>query len=733
MTGKEGASDIPVGELTPLEAASELQALAKEIARHDKAYYQKDAPLISDAEYDALRRRNDAIEAAFPNLVRKDSPSHRLGAAPATGFAKVTHARPMLSLNNAFADDEVVEFVARVRRFLGLAEDQAVALVCEPKIDGLSISLRYERGKFVLGATRGDGTSGEDVTANLKTLNDIPETLKRAPKVLEVRGEVYMTRKDFAALNRSQQAAGEKVFANPRNAAAGSLRQKNPLVTATRPLRFFAYAWGEISEPVADTQWRFLERLRHWGFLTNPLGKLFERVEDCLAAYRDLEARRAKLDYDIDGTVYKVNRLDWQQRLGQVSRAPRWANAHKFAAEKAMTRLAAIELQVGRTGTLTPVAHLEPVTVGGVVVSRATLHNEDYVVEKDIRVGDTVVVQRAGDVIPQVLEVVKKKRPKGAAPFRFPKTCPCPLKTRVVRKEGEAATRCTGELACPYQQVERLFHFASRDAFDIEGLGEANIQLFFDNSLIKQPADIFKLKTKPQEVTKVVAEWHRLQSAARQAAKGRSETTGAKRKKGEEYKSVGNLFAAIDDRRRIPLNRFIYALGIRQVGEATARLLARVYGTLDAWQGAMTAAAKERAKYPDATKPNEVGEAYAELCNVESIGMSMADDICRFFSESHNIKVIRALEAELTVEGFAAPVSSSAVAGKTVVFTGALESLSRAEAKARAEALGAKVAGSVSKKTDYVVVGADAGSKAKKARELGVKTLSEQEWRKLVG
>jgi len=693
VTGKAAARDIPVDRLTPLEAASELKALAREIARHDKAYYQKDAPLISDTEYDALRRRNDAIEAAFPHLVRKDSPSGRLGAAPAAGFAKVTHARPMLSLANAFDDDEVMEFVARVRRFLGLDDDETVALVCEPKIDGLSVSLLYERGKFKLGATRGDGTTGEDVSANLRTLTDVPATLTDGPKVIEVRGEVYMTRKDFARLNRNLEAAGIKPFANPRNAGAGSLRQKNPAVTAARPLRFFAYAWGEVSEPVADTQWGFLTRLRRWGFPTNPEGELFERVDDCLKAHHALEARRAKLDYDIDGMVYKVNRLDWQQRLGQVSRAPRWAIAHKFAAEKAMTRILNIEPQVGRTGTLTPVAHLEPVTVGGVVVSRATLHNEDYIADKDIRIGDMVVVQRAGDVIPQVLEVVDdvshKKRPK----YKIPNTCPR-CGSLAIREEGEAARRCTGGLICPAQRLERLKHFVSRDAFDIEGLGARHIEEFVADGLIKAPADIFRLAKRRDDVA---------------GREGWGDTSAAK------------LMKAIDDRRAISLPRFIYALGIRQVGQATARLLAKQYGSLANWRRQMKAA------------DDRESEAYQELLNIDGIGPAVADDILGFFSEAHNRDALDALEKELTVGDFAAPKISSAVAGKTVVFTGTLESLSRAEAKARAEALGAKVAGSVSKKTDYVVVGADAGSKAKKAKELGVTTLSEDEWRKLVG
>ena len=694
MTTKQDAREVPVDKLTPLEAASELKALAREIARHDKRYYQKDSPVISDAEYDGLRRRNQEIEAAFPHLVRKDSPSHRIGAAPAAGFAKVTHVRPMLSLTNAFVDDEVMEFVARVRRFLGLGEEETVALVCEPKIDGLSVSLLYKDGKLALGATRGDGTTGEDVSANLRTLKDIPETLKDAPANLEIRGEVYMTRKDFARLNRDLEAAGINAFANPRNAGAGSLRQKNPAVTAARPLRFFAYAWGEASAPIADTQWEFLKRLRAWGLPTNPEGKLFERTDDCLTAYHALEARRAELDYDIDGMVYKVNRIDWQRRLGQVSRAPRWAIAHKFAAEKARTRIVAIEPQVGRTGTLTPVAHLEPVTVGGVVVSRATLHNEDYIAAKDIRIGDTVVVQRAGDVIPQVLEVIDdaahRKRPK----YRFPKKCPR-CGSLAIREEGEAARRCTGGLICPAQRLERLKHFVSRDAFDIEGMGARHIEEFVADGLIEAPADIFGLAKRRAEVA---------------GREGWGETSAAK------------LMTAIDDRRAISLPRFIYALGIRQVGQATARLLAKQYGSLANWRRQMKSA------------EDRDSEAYQELLNIDGVGPSVADDILGFFAEAHNRDILDALENELTVEDFAAPdAASSPLAGKTVVFTGTLESLSRAEAKAQAEALGAKVAGSVSKKTDYVVAGADAGSKAKKAKALGVVMLTEAEWRKLVG
>ncbi|WP_366553982.1 NAD-dependent DNA ligase LigA [Aquibaculum sediminis] len=704
----------PVDSLTREQAATELEWLAIEIARHDELYYREDAPEISDAGYDALRQRNAAIEARFPDLVRADSPARRVGAAPASGFAKVRHAVPMLSLDNAFDEGDLGEFVARVRRFLNWPAEDALDFVAEPKIDGLSITLRYEKGRFVRGATRGDGREGEDVTRNLHTLDDLPQDLgEEVPEVLEVRGEVYMTKSDFAALNQRQEEAGSKVFANPRNAAAGSLRQLDPTITAQRPLRLFAYSWGELSESVADTHWAFLERLRDWGFATNPLAERCPDLEAMLALYHRVEAERAGLDYDIDGVVYKVDRLDLQARLGFVSRAPRWAIAHKFPAERAITKLEKIDIQVGRTGALTPVAHLTPVTVGGVVVSRATLHNADEIQRKDVREGDTVVVQRAGDVIPQIVEVVLDKRPEGSAPYGFPTHCPCPLRTEVVRHDGEAVSRCSGELACPYQQVEKLIHFVSRDAFDIEGLGEKQVRAFFEWELIRTPADIFDL----------------------QRNDGSDGLTRLKNRPGWGARSAEKLFEAIEVRRRVGLDRFIYALGIRQVGQATARLLARSFGSLAAWQAAMKQAAAERQAHPEARKPEEVGEAYAELCNLSGIGLSMADDICAFFGEPHNLQVLEELEVRLTVEPPEAPDRQveSPIAGKTMVFTGTLETMSRSEAKARAEALGAKVAGSVSRKTDYVVVGADAGSKARKAADLGVEILSEEQWRQLSG
>ena len=690
-------ADINPDNLTEMEAAAELERLAAEIAAHDKAYHADDAPVISDAEYDALRRLNDAIEAKFPDLVREDSPSRQVGAAPAGGFAKVTHARPMLSLGNVFSEDELRDFVDGLRRFLKeLRDDPTIAIefVAEPKIDGLSISLRYENGKFVTGATRGDGAVGEDVTENLRTLDEIPKTLEGAPGVLEVRGEVYMTRPDFLEMNERQEAAGEKVFANPRNAAAGSLRQLDSAITATRPLKLFAYAWGELSEPVGGTQWDFLTALDEWGFPVNPLAKVCGSVEEILENYEKLSEARAGLDYDIDGIVYKVNRLDWQERLGMVSRAPRWAAAHKFPAEKAETLLNDITIQVGRTGTLTPVAELEPVTVGGVVVSRATLHNEDEIGRKDIRVGDTVVIQRAGDVIPQVVGVVAAKRPGNSKPFVFPDVCP-ECGSHAVRPEGEAARRCTGGLICPAQALERMKHFVSRNAFDIEGLGARHIEAFMADHILKTPADIFRLGR------------HRDDIAGRE---------------GWGDKSADNLIAAIDDRRAIDLDRLIYALGIPQVGSATARLLAKQYGALDDWRNAMGAA------------ENRASEAYAELTDIDSIGPSVAEDILEFFGEAHNRAVLDDLGALLDVRNFEAlDTGGSPIAGKTVVFTGTLETVTRSEAKVRAESLGAKVAGSVSTKTDYVVAGPGAGSKAKKAAELGIATLTEDEWLKLIG
>ncbi len=706
------AAELDVEALNEEQAAAELARLAKAIAHHDKLYHEHDAPLISDAEYDALRRRNEAIETRFPKLVRPDSPSKRVGAAPAAGFGKVRHSVPMLSLGNAFETEDVEEFLARISRFLGLGKEAAVDIMAEPKIDGVSCSLRYEQGKRVQGATRGDGTTGEDITANVRTIRDLPKELKGKgwPEVLEVRGEVYMSRKAFMELNARQEKAGDKVFANPRNAAAGSLRQLNPEITASRPLHFFAYTWGEVSDDVAKvlgaTMAEVRKNLHRWGFELNEPARLCHGLDDLLAYYQHIMAARPELTFDIDGVVYKVNRLDLQNRLGFVSRAPRWAIAHKFPAEQAQTILKEITIQVGRTGALTPVANLEPISVGGVIVARATLHNEDEIARKDIREGDHVVIQRAGDVIPQVVEVVKDARPKKSKPYVFPDRCPV-CGSLALREEGEAVRRCTGGLICKAQSFERLRHFVSRDAFDIEGLGGKHIQAFLDDGLIASPGDIFRLNEQEAAISE---------------------------REGWGRQSAANLIRAIEARRSIGLDRFIYALGIRQVGQATAKLLARNYNTLDAWRDAMTAAFKERKKAPESRKPEEVGEHYAELCNIEGIGMSVADDLVFFFGEAHNLKILKDLEGELTIEKAEAPrTSGSPVAGKTVVFTGTLETMTRSEAKARAEALGAKVAGSVSKKTDYVVVGAEAGSKAKKAEELGVPMLSEKEWRDLIG
>jgi len=685
--------NIDVANLSKPDAAVELERLASEIAQHDEAYHQNDAPTISDADYDTLRQRNEAIEARFPDLIREDSPSRRVGAPATGGFGKVNHAVPMLSLGNAFDEADVREFHDRIRRFLKLSDGSEIEIVGEPKIDGLSVSLRFETGKFTLGATRGDGATGENVTENLRTLADsqLPKQLlgNGFPDVLEVRGEVYMSKSDFAALNSRQEETGDKVFANPRNAAAGSLRQLDPEITRQRPLSLFVYAAGEVSRPVADTQWEFLEALKSWGFQVNPLIRLCRSDKDLLGLHAEVGDNRANLDYDIDGMVYKVNRLDWQERLGFVSRAPRWAIAHKFPAEKAQTTVNGIDIQVGRTGTLTPVARLEPVTVGGVVVSNATLHNEDEIRRKDVRVGDTVVVQRAGDVIPQVVEVVLDNR-KGSPPeYEFPDICP-ECKSAAVREEGEAARRCTGGLVCPAQAVERLKHFVSRDAFDIEGLGSKHIEAFWQDGLIANPADIFRLPDKRDKIAT---------------------------REGWKERSVDNLIQALQARQTIELARFIYALGIPQVGQATARLLAKQYLSLDGWADAVLKAA------------DSGSEAYAELINIDGIGASVAGDLVAFFAEEHNRDVLKQLDELLTIQDFVSvDTSSSPVGGKTVVFTGTLEVMGRSEAKARAEALGAKVVGSVSSKTDFVVAGPGAGSKRKKAEELGIAVLSETEW-----
>jgi len=707
---------IPVHTLTKAQAKVELTRLALEIESHDQHYYQEDAPKISDADYDGLRKRVDAIEARFPELVTSDSPSQKIGAQPSGRFAKVQHAVPMLSLGNAFSDEDVADFVDRIRRFLRLDADHIPAIVAEPKIDGLSLSLRYENGELVRAATRGDGTTGEDVTANARTIKDIPNQLKgrKIPAVAEVRGEVYMLKQDFLVLNRKQTEAGDTVFANPRNSAAGSLRQKDVSITASRPLKFFAYTWGEISELPAETQHGMLAWMDKAGFVVNPLTRLCKDVDEVLAFYRQIGEDRAGLDYDIDGVVYKIDRLDWQERLGFVSRNPRWAIAHKFAAEQATTILNGIDIQVGRTGALTPVARLAPVTVGGVVVQNATLHNEDYIKAigndgnpirggVDIRVGDTVVVQRAGDVIPQIVDVVLDKRPRGAKPFSFPETCPA-CGSHAVREEGEAVRRCTGTLICPAQAVERLKHFVSRNAFDIEGLGEKQVQEFYHDGLIMSPVDIFTLQKRDARAAKKLME-----------REGFGET------------SVRNLFNAIDARRAIELHRLIYALGIRHIGEGNAKLLARHYGTIAAFCDAMRDAAKH------GTGEGNTSEAYSDLNDIGGVGEIVADAVVEFFAEPRNVEALDELLREIEVKPAEQPRKSSPVSGKTVVFTGSLTKFTRDEAKAVAERLGAKVAGSVSKKTDYVVAGEDAGSKLTKARELGVAVLTEDEWLTLIG
>jgi DNA ligase (NAD+) len=694
---------VPIEELTEAQARREHARLGEEIAAHDRHYYIEDAPVISDAEYDALRQRYEALEAAFPALATPESLTRRIGPPPSEKFAKIRHRIPVLSLSNIFREEEVAEFCARVRRFLGLAADAPLGITAEPKIDGLSCSLRYEKGAFVEAATRGDGYEGEDVTANVRTIKEIPKTLKgRPPDVLEVRGEVYMRHADFAALNARQAEAGKRLFANPRNAAAGSLRQLDPSITASRPLHFFAYAWGEVSAFPADTQMGMIAAFKDYGFPVNPLMVLCHSAEELIAQYRHIESLRARLGYDIDGVVYKVDSIALQNRLGFVSRSPRWAAAHKFPAEKAATVLRDIEINVGRTGALTPLARLDPVTVGGVVVSSATLHNEDEIARKDIRIGDTVVVQRAGDVIPQILGPVLEKRPKHAKPFVFPGTCPV-CGSAAVReidpKTGvpEAVRRCTGSLVCPAQAVERLKHFASRHALDIEGLGEERIEQFFRDGLIKTAPDIFTLEEREK--------------------RGLIDLKG---REGFGELSVNNLYRAIEKSRKVPLNRFIYALGIRHIGETNARRLARYFGTFEALR-----------KTAQAASPGS--EARAEITNIEGFGEVAAEAIADFFAEKHNEKVLDALLKQVTVLPMEAVAAHSPVSGKTIVFTGTLERMTRDEAKAMAERLGAKVAGSVSKKTDLVVAGPGAGSKLAKAAELGIKTVSEEEWLKLAG
>ncbi len=690
------AGEKPVEALSLKEAKAEHVRLELQIEQHDRRYYQQDKPTISDADYDALRRRYEAIELAFPDLRTLTSLSHKVGAAPSGKFKKVRHAVPMLSLGNAFSAEDVTDFVERVRRFLRLSEKDDLVITAEPKIDGLSCSIRYEQGKLAVAATRGDGAEGEDVTANIRTIKDIPHELKGkgVPDVFEARGEVYMTKEDFLALNKRQEQEGKALYVNPRNTAAGSLRQIDPNMTAQRPLKFFAYTWGEASHPPADTQSESVAMMKRWGLPVNALMVKCRSVEELLAHYRKIESERAKLPYDIDGVVYKVDRLDWQERLGFVSRSPRWAIAHKFAAEKATTIVKAIEIQVGRTGKLTPVAKLEPVTVGGVVVQNATLHNEDEIERLGVRVGDTVTIQRAGDVIPQVLGVVEDK-PRGKKQYECPKTCPI-CGSHAVREDGEVDRRCTGGLVCPAQEVQTLIHFVSRNAFDIDGLGEKQIEFFFEKGWVRQPADIFTLEKRNGKIK-------------------------LENEEGFGATSVRNLFDAINVRRKIAFNRVLFALGIRHIGETNATRLARHYGTMEALREAALASGAGDA------------DALAEMNNVNGIGEIVAEAVVEFFKEKKNMKALDALLAEIEIEPMEAVAKDSAVSGKTVVFTGALEQMTRDEAKAMAERLGAKVAGSVSKKTDYVVAGPGAGSKLKEAQKHGVAVLSEDDWFKLIG
>ena len=702
--------DLPVEKLDEAQAANELARLADEIARHDRLYHAEDNPEISDAAYDALRRRNRAIEQRFGHLVRADSPSLLVGYTALEKFEKVRHAVPMLSLDNAFGDDDVRDFVARIRRFLKLDGDVPLEFTAEPKIDGLSLSLRYENGRLVTAATRGDGAVGEDVTANARTITDIPNVLDGddIPDVVEVRGEVYLTQEAFAALNARMEAEGKPVYVNPRNTAAGSLRQLDAAITASRPLRFFAYAWGELSAMPSGTQSGMVQWLDKCGFKTNPLMQLFQSADALIEHYHRIEEERAGLGYDIDGVVYKVNDLALQQRLGFVSRSPRWAIAHKFPAEKAMTVLNAIDIQVGRTGALTPVARLEPVTVGGVVVTNATLHNAGEIERLGVKIGDTVIVQRAGDVIPQILGYVPEKRPDDAVAFEFPSLCPCELKTPIVRETtasgGEGAvSRCTGEFACPYQRKEHLKLFVSRKAFDIDGLGEKQIEYFYDDPdlPIRTPAAIFKLHARDS-----------------QSLEGRK----LKDREGYGEVSAAKLFSAIEERRTIALERLIFALGIRHVGESTAKTLARAYGD---WKSFHDAALEVAGGSQD---------AIGDMTALDDIGPAVIDAVKSYFGETHNLEMVEDLVGELDEIVPAERASAdSPVAGKTVVFTGSLERMSRDEAKAMAERLGAKVAGSVSKKTDLVVAGPGAGSKAKKAAELGIETIDEDGWFTLVG
>lgn len=790
-------ASVDVEKLTEAQAHAEHERLTAELKMHGEAYYLREDPIISDAEYDALRRRYEQLELRFPELVTLFSESYQVGSAPSRTFSKVRHAVPMPSLNNAFSDKEVVDFVGRVCRFLNVRPEE-LEFTAEPKIDGLSMSLRYERGELVLAATRGNYTVGENVTANVRTLKDVPQRLaaERIPEVCEVRGEVYMTKGAFLALNRRQVDAGEEPFANPRNSASGSLRQKDPSITASRPLGFFAYSWGEMSGLPADTQSGMIRWLSSAGFHVNPMWKLCRTVDDLFAFHQKIAVERPTLDYDIDGVVYKVNRIDWQRRLGDVARRPRWAIAHKFDAEQAATILNSIDIQVGRTGALTPVARLAPVTVGGVVVQNATLHNEDEIARKDIREGDTVVVQRAGDVIPQIVSVILDKRPQGTKPYRFPTRCPV-CNSLAVRdeEEGEAVRRCTGGLICPAQAIERLRHFVSRGAFDIEGFGDTYVQLLFDEKLLRNPADIFTLRDKHDELK--AALFRKREGLARR----REELTGTKRKKSlseehRQYNEVDNLLSAIEARRTVSFHRFLFALGIRYVGEVTAKALSRHFSSISEFIRGVDAAAAARpgrawselegvkgigpttlesllnsGSFGQALKPDARSDepiraykltkkqkealhkhygsieniekaiklartqapksAYQHLANDSDIGAVATEHLIEFFEETHNRDVVSALNDQVSIEASEVVASNSAISGKTIVFTGTLELMTRDEAKATAERLGAKVSSSVSARTDLVVAGPGAGAKLKDAQKFKVRVLSEDEWIRL--
>ncbi|MER9253178.1 NAD-dependent DNA ligase LigA [Mesorhizobium sp. M0598] len=728
----------PVESLSESEAASELKRLAQEIAEHDRRYHGEDAPIITDAEYDALTRRNLAIEQQFPHLVREDSPSRRVGAPPAEGFAKVRHAVPMLSLAKAYTDQDVADFIERGRRFFDRDKDLNIAFTAEPKIDGLSASLRYEGGVFVQGATRGDGVVGEDITANIKTIADIPKTLKGSdwPEVIEIRGEVYMTYAEFEALKQRSAAIGGQDYVNPRNTAAGSLRQKDPLVTASRNLKFFAYAWGYTSKDPAPTQYDSVQKFAEWGFKVSPLMVRARSVEELVAHYHLIETQRSSLGYDIDGVVYKVDQLELQRRWGFVTGEPRWAIAHKFPAEQAMTTVLRIDIQVGRTGTLAPVARLAPVTVGGVVVENVTLHNEDYIKGLDsngqpirdgydVRIGDTVVIQRAGDVIPQIVSVVADKRPTDAVPYEFPHKCPIcgsPATREINEKTGkeDSRRRCTGELICPAQAVEGLRHFVSRGAMDIEGLGAENIDLFFNAGLVKTAADIFTLRDRRPAVTKALAERREEQARQREAASGKTRKN-VRSVEERNYDGLDKLFAAIDARREPELDRFIFALGIRHIGETTAAVLARTFSTIEE----LIRIGKETAAAAD---PHTV------FPSINGIGDTVIGALRDFFGNERNDAVLEALLTQVHPKPYIVNVSAdSAVAGKTIVFTGTLEKMTRPEAKAMAERLGAKVAGSVSAKTDLLVAGPGAGSKLKDATKFGIEVIDEDTWLQRIG